>query len=49
LSISGLSSLLKAKKRSALADEAANFAEMKTKPKFHIGRAGEQDDENGAE
>jgi hypothetical protein len=49
LSISGLGTLLKAKKRSDLSDECANHCEVKTRPKFHIGRAGEPDDENGAE
>ena len=38
VTISGLSSLLKAKKRSELADEAANHCEVKTGKKFKIGR-----------
>jgi len=45
LSVSGLSSLLKAKKRADLADEASAYCEMKTGNKFKIGKVG--DTENG--
>ena len=42
LSISGLSSLLKAKKRADLADECTQFCDTETVARFHIGKAGEE-------
>lgn len=49
LSISGLSSLLKAKKRAALADAMANFCEVHTESVFRVGKAKEEEDEPDAE
>lgn len=51
LTVSGLSTLLKAKKRSDLADELANVAEVKVSGKFKLGMVkddgGVEDDEEG--
>lgn len=44
LSLSGLSNLLKAKKRQDLADECTGYCEAETVARFHIGKVG---DENG--
>lgn len=46
ITLSGISSKLKAKKRADLADALANFVAVKTKPKFRIGKVGEQE-QNG--
>jgi hypothetical protein len=47
LSISGLGTPLRARKREDLADELANYVEVKTVPKFRIGKVGEAEEENG--
>jgi len=47
LSLSGLGTPLRAKKRADLADEVANFTEVETRPRFRIGKVGET--ENGEE
>jgi len=47
LSLSGLGTPLRAKKRAELADEVANFTEVETRPRFRIGKAGST--ENGSD
>lgn len=52
LTVGGLSSLLKAKKRADLADELANVAEVKVSGKFKLGMVkddGDVEDEDGSE
>jgi hypothetical protein len=44
LRVSGLSTLVKAKKREALAESLANFTEMIPKSKFRIGKKREEED-----
>lgn len=46
LTVSGLTQLVKAKKRADLADTVANFAEVKAQSRFRIGKIGERDDED---
>lgn len=46
LSLSGLSNLLKAKKRQELSDKCAAFCEPDPVAKFHIGKAGEEEHED---
>lgn len=45
LTISGLSTPLKAKKRAALLDELANFVEIKTESQFRVRKVKEDEDE----
>lgn len=49
ITLSGISSKLKAKKREALADAVANFAEVTTRPRFRLGKAGEEEKEEHGE
>jgi hypothetical protein len=46
LRISGLSAILKAKKRAPLADELANYTEILTKSKFRVGKVKEMEEED---
>ena len=49
INLSGISGKLKAKKRADLAEALANFVEMRTKPRFRIGKVGEQAEEKNGE
>ena len=49
VSLSGLGTPLRAKKREDLADELANFCEVVPKPRFKIGKAGEQTEDGDDE
>jgi hypothetical protein len=49
LTVSGLSSPLKAKKRAALVDELANFVEIKTESQFKVRKVKEDEEEGGAD